>query len=64
MSNDRYDTFVIQRGNTSTLHVSNQERYYLVREEWRGRQLLNSVIVSAHRIEAEAQAARKEHATS
>ena len=48
-------SYVIQKGSSQTMRVCDENRFYVVREDWEGSQLLNSVIVfsSPDREEAE-----------
>jgi hypothetical protein len=58
MDNERSDSIFIQQGSSSTLRVENEDRWYLVKEEWQGSQLLNSVILGSYNTEQEAKSAR------
>lgn len=57
MSNEfrRSNVIFIQQGSSNTLRVSNESRWYVVREEWEGSRILNTVILSSHDTEAEAE---------
>lgn len=54
MDNDRSDSIFIQQGSSSTLRVSNEDKWYVVREEWQGSKLLNSVILNSFDTESDA----------
>lgn len=60
MSNefDRSDVVFIQQGSSNTLRVENENKWYVVREEWQGSRLLNSVILSSHDTDTVAETAR------
>lgn len=53
----RTDTsYCIQQGDSNTLRVSDQARWYVVRETWERNKLLNSTIVFSSLDESEARA--------
>ena len=60
MSNEfeRSDVVFIQQGSSNTLRVENENKWYVVREEWQGSRLLNSVILSSHDTDTSAETAR------
>ena len=60
MSNEfeRSDVVFIQQGSSNTLRVENENKWYVVREEWQGSRLLNSVILSSHDTDTAAETAR------
>lgn len=58
---ERNDVIFMQQGSSNTLRVTDEEKFYLVREEWQGNQLLNSVILERCDTEAEAEKAWKRY---
>lgn len=58
---ERTDSVFIQQGSSQTLRVLDENRWYVVKEEWEGSRLLNSVILSSYKTEAEATNARDTH---
>ena len=56
---DRNDVTFIQQGSSSTLRVTDEDKFYLVREEWQGTLLLNSVILGKYDTDVEAEEAWK-----
>ncbi len=61
MNNERSDRIFIQQGSSSTLRVGNENRWYLVKEEWQGARLLNSVILGSYDTDQEAASAGNIH---
>lgn len=57
MSNEfeRSNVIFIQQGSSNTLRVQNESRWYVVREEWEGSRILDSVILSSHETEEAAE---------
>ena len=58
------DTSVfVQRGSSSTLRVSDEDKYYVIEEVWEGSKLLNTYILSSHSSPEGAQIACEEEQT-
>jgi hypothetical protein len=55
---ERYNVVFIQQGSSNILRVVNEKKWYVIREEWQGEKILNSVILSSHDTEQAAETAR------
>jgi len=55
---ERTDVVFIQQGSSNALRVENENKWYVIREEWQGSRLLNSVILSSHDTDIAAETAR------